>query len=466
MTRHCVLVSALGASLLCSCAAPRYQTPATERVVSWATNPDADSAWPTPTWWVGFNSAELNDLITRASADNHGLRAAALRIVQAEAQAEVAGAPRFPSLKLDGSVSDQSDRYQAGLSASYQLDLFGEIRSSAASASQRLQSSRYDRQTVALTLYADVAAAYFQVLFVRDRLRLAKARLENIQRVLKLIETQKKFGYVSGLEVTQQRTAFVSQQAAIPELRQAERIALNTLALLLARAPENFQVLGNTLSGLTVPAATAGMPSGLLQRRPDVRKAESDLKASNYDIGAAVAARFPSIQLSASGSSASDTLRGLLGAGTFAYSLGASLTEPLFDGGRLQAQEKSARARNMELAENYGQIVIAAFTDAENALSAVEHNQLQYEFVQEAYTLAQQSYRIAENRYRAGTSDFLTVLDAQRTLFQAEDSLTQAILARFSAAVGLYKALGGGWDGVLPTIPGAQLMASHSARGM
>ena len=425
----------------------------------------AADVWPDREWWRGFNSRELDELIAQGVEGNRNLRAAVARIRQAEAQAKIAGAELYPWLSASGSNSrtKRAPRNPSGtstsrggqgfttwtgtLTASYQVDLFGENSATEDAALTRLESSQYDRQTVALTLVADIASTYFQVLAVRERRRLAEETLGNAASILELLEQRQRAGTVSDLEVAQQRSAVATQRAAIPSLLLSERQSLNALAVLLGRPPEQFGIETRTLTDMRLPPVVAGLPSGLLERRPDLRKAESDLRAANLDIAVARAQRFPSISLTADGGTTSAALSGLLGPGSFFYTLTASLAAPIFQGGKLQGQEELTRARFDELIETYTQAILAAFQDVENALSSVEQNGEQYKFNRAAYDQAREAYRLADVRFRVGTTDFLNLLEAQRTVFQAADAVAQAEAARYSALVSVYKALGGGWDG-------------------
>jgi len=462
--RAVVAVSVLALLGACSLG-PAYEKPSVETPPRFDAAAEAAGIWPDSGWWRGFGSRELDALIAQGVEGNRNLRAAVARIRQAEAQARIAGADLYPALSagLSDSRAKRAPRnpsstttsrggsgvttWTGSLTASYQVDLFGENSATADAAATRLESSRYDRETVALTLVSDIASTYFQVLTVRERRRLAEETLGNATSILELLEQRQRAGTVSDLEVAQQRAAVATQRAALPALQLAERQSLNALAVLLGRPPEQFGVETRTLSDMRLPPVVAGLPSGLLERRPDLRKAESDLRAANLDIAAARAARFPSISLTADGGTVSGALSGLFGPGSFFYTLTASLTAPIFQGGRLQGQEDLSRARFEELIETYSQSILAAFQDVENALSAVEQNGEQYNFSRAAYDQAREAYRLADIRFRVGTTDFLSLLEAQRTVFQAADAVAQAEAARYSALVGVYRALGGGWDG-------------------
>lgn len=435
-------------------------------------DPTQTAAVPDSQWWLRFGNTELDALIAEARANNHNLKATIARVLQAEAQANVARGALLPSVEASASAS-RSEResqtlsndglvigtsrttstFGANLRASYQLDFFGQQQSQADAARERLHGAQYDGMTVEITLIADVASTYLQVLSARERLFLAESRLANAEKILALLETQRRVGTVSDLELAQQRGAIASQRASLPGLRLSERQSLNALAALVGRAPEGFDVESRRLADVTLPRVGAGIPSELLTRRPDLRSAEADLNAANFDLAAAKAARLPSFSLTAQGGSSSNMVSELLSAGTLFYSLGASASQTLFNGGRLTNQERGARASYRAALETYRQAVLNALRDTENALVAVSENGHQYALAQEAYDQAEYAYKLAEMRYRAGAESFQTMLTAQNSVFQTQDSLVQAGLTQYSAVIGLTQALGGGWDGVTPEPP-------------
>lgn len=429
-----------------------------------ATLASAETPLPDARWWAQFQSTELNDLIAEAFANSHTLKAAVERVLQAEASAKIARSALFPSLNggvsatrnyrdLPGGGGTTTTSYQGSLQAAYQVDLFGELRDNAGAGQARLLSSIYDQQTVAITLVSNVVTTYLQTLSFRERRALAEKRIQNVRAILEVLENQRRVGVLSDLELAQQRSALASQEASLPTSRLNERQSLNALAVLLGRTPEGFDIKAQSLADVQAPRIGAGIPSALLVRRPDLRRAESDLKAANFDVAAARAARFPSINLTGQGGSASAALDTLFSSGTFFYSVAASAAETIFAGGRLQGQEQLARGRYREVLQNYRQAVLAAFSDVETALTAVRENNLSYGYIREAYDQAETAYRLAELRYRSGIVDFQTVLNAQNTAFQAEESMVQSEFTRFNAVVTLAQALGGGWDGMTPEPP-------------
>jgi multidrug efflux system outer membrane protein len=461
MTRKIVALATAG--LLAGCSmTPQYVRPELPEPAAWQNGQAAaaDAAEPSPEWWKSFTSAELDRLEGTAAQNSHDLKAAVSRVAEAQAQAKVAGSALYPSLVAGGSAtrvqstsSPHASRkpaatlYTGTLTASYEVDFWGKNRAAANSADELVTASRYDRETVELTVLSNVASTYFEILTLDDRLKIARDSLANANTVLSVIEAQARLGKISDLELAQQRTAVAGFQSAIPALEQQKAQALDALAVFLGSAPEGFGVNVTTLAGLTLPAIAAGLPSSLLERRPDVQKAEADLRSANQDIGFARAQLLPSIDLTAQGGVASAALNTLMNPASMLYTLAASITAPLFTGGKLTGQVDLARARDEELAQVYQQTVISAFRDVEDALAAASDLALVEQAQQAQVDAAQQAYRLADMRYRAGLTDYLTMLVTQSTLYQAEDALAQTRLARFNAAVSLYKALGGGWGG-------------------
>ena len=407
-------------------------------------------------WWQGFGSDELAALVATALEGNPDLAIAIRRIEQAEAQARVAGAPLFPLLNLNAGSSraesraagasrfSANDASNLSLSASYEIDFWEKNASGARAAQSSLAASRYDAETARLTLLAGVANAYFQVLSVRDRLRLARDNVAIAERVLAVVNSRVKFGNASALDLNRQQTAVLTQRVALPPLELQERQSLAALALLLGRAPEGFDVKAASVTALGVPLASPGMPAELLLRRPDLASTEAQLAAANASIGAARAALLPTISLTSSLGLASSELLSLASP-TRSLSLGSTLLQPIFNAGRLQAQVDIATARQGELVESYRRAILAALADVENSLAAAARTADQEVLQQQARDGARRALDLAELRYKAGADDLLSVLDAQRTLFSAQDQTAQVRLSRLQASVALYKALGGGW---------------------
>jgi len=238
----------------------------------------------------------------------------------------------------------------------------------------------------------------------------------------------------------------LSQRAALLPLEQQERQTLAALAILLGRLPEGFELQARSLTPLAVPSISPGLPAELLVRRPDLAAAEAQLAAANADLSAARAALLPSIQLTGSAGVASGALLAFASGPTSALSLAASVLQSIFDGGRRRGQVALAESRERELVEGYRKAILAAFADVENALAATSRLAQRETLQGQVQERSREALRLAEVRYREGADDLLSVLDAQRTLFDAQDQLAQTRLARLEAAVSLYKALGGGWQ--------------------
>jgi NodT family efflux transporter outer membrane factor (OMF) lipoprotein len=415
--------------------------------------PTDASTWPEANWWQGFDSAELDQLIADAQAQNLDLAIAAARILQAEAQARAAGSVLLPSVDLRAGAtqsgafdSTNSQSFSVSLGASYEVDFWGRNAADVRAAEASLRASQYDRETVALTVIASTASTYFQLLSLRDRVAIAKRNLENAQGVLKITEARVNAGVAVPLELAQQRANVAGQEANIPQLEQQERETRAALALLLGRPVQGFDVGATTIAGIEAPTVAPGLPSELLARRPDVRRAEAQLVAADANIAAARAAFFPSISLSGSLGASSAALASLFNPSNIAYSIGASLLQTIFDGGQRQANLDATVAQRKETLLSYRGAVIAAFSDVDVALGAVASLEARERASQVQADEAREAFRIAELRYRAGVEDFLSVLDAQRSLNSAEDQLAQAKLARLQAAVTLFRVLGGGWS--------------------
>lgn len=425
----------------------------------WTEQPGPAAATPLPdTWWQSFGSPALDALVAEALVASPDLQVQAERVLQAELALRQTRASLFPWLTLDADSgwrrADAGDRGAStvtetkttslGLSASYEVDLWGRVAANVGSARASLNATRYDRDSVRLSLAASVATTYFQLLTLQERLEIARQNLAIAERVLRVVEARYRNGAASALEVSQQRTTVLTQRAAIEPLEVSVRQTRSALAILLGRNPQDAAPEFERLEALAIPTVTPGLPAELLLRRPDLASVEASLAAASADIAAARAALLPSISLSAGGGVASSLLLSLADPGT-TVSLSASLVQTIFDGGRLQAAVDIARSRQRELLESYRSAIITALKEVEDALGNASRDANQEAAQREILAEAQRALRLAELRYREGAADLLTVLDAQRTLFSAQDQLAQLRQARLTDAVGLYKALGGGW---------------------
>ncbi len=418
------------------------------------------NAPPKLDWWRGFRSKELTDLIEEAQTSNFDIAVAVARIIQADATSKIAGAPLLPNVDLranatrtrssqasSGGGGGPSERvsYQAALNASYELDFWGKNRAASEAAQENAIAARFDRDTVAVSSVVSVATAYFLVLSSQDRLRIARQNVEAASRVLTLIRQRFDAGTASALEVAQQETLVATQRAAIPPLDQALRQNVATLALLVGRAPAFVKVRGGSLFRLGIPTVTPGLPSELLVQRPDIRSAEAQLASADASVTAARAAFFPSITLTGQYGIASTALKNLFTPQAIFYQIAAGLTQPVFDGFRLEGALEQARGRQLELLGTYRKTVVSAFVDVERALIAVADTAELERLQQQVVTSSRQAFSIAESRLREGTVDLTTVLVTQQALFTAQDNQVEARLARLQAVLSLFQALGGSW---------------------
>jgi outer membrane protein, multidrug efflux system len=417
---------------------------------------------PTLDWWHGFRSRELTVLMEEAQRVNLDIAAAVARFIQADAQARIAGAALLPNVSGTGSESYSRTsgssasgltnggrevvNYQSSLSASYEIDFWGKNRDAAQVAEETAIANRFDRDVVALTTLTSVANAYFQVLASQDRIRTAQHNIASATRILDAIKERFKAGTLTDLEVAQQESVLANQKALVPPLRQTLAQNVNALATLVSRPPESVHVTGGSLDQIGSPRVTPGLPSELLTQRPDIRRQEAQLASATANVGNARAQFFPSIQLTGQGGYQSSALVSLFQPHAAFFNMVGSLTQPIFDGGRILGNFEFTKARQDELLQTYRKTVVSAFGDVDNALVAIRETTVRLKLQREVVAASRRAFQLSEQQLRAGTADIVTVLNTQLTLFQAEDALWQAQLARLLAIVSLYQALGGGWE--------------------
>ena len=460
-------LAGLGLALLAGCAlGPRYRRPGIAAMPARFVTPAPPAApvWPAQGWWRGFGSPTLDRLIGQAEAHNFDIRVAIAQELQANAQTTIAGAPLLPSLSggPGGTWSKGSSRtsaggqashpggtysrqFQLGFNASYELDLWGKNRAALQSAQASLLASRFNRQTVALTVVSSVATTWFTALALEDRLAIAERNLADARAILAAVEGQLAAGTTTALAIAQQRALVAAEAATIPNFRSQIRQEILALGILVGTPPEAISVPAGTLASLHFPVVAPGLPSALLRRRPDVAAAEATLIADNANIRSARAALFPSITLTGAGGWESLALSSLFAPGSTFGTLAASLTQTLFDNGAKAAQVRSARGQYAQALALYEKSVVQAFTDVETALTAYRYATTQERLQRQAVAVAQTAANIAQAQLAAGTTDVTTVLSTEQTLLSDEDTLAQIRLARILALVSLYKALGGGW---------------------
>jgi outer membrane protein, multidrug efflux system len=456
----------------------------------------ADAATPTLDWWRSFRSRELTGLMEEALTANFDIAVAIAQITQADAQVRIAGAPLLPSLSLGGTgtatgagaaaaglsstgttsttgttsvgstgVSSGgggsffSRTYTTSLSASYVLDFWGKNRSALNAAIETAISQRYNKEVVEITTLSSVANTYFQILASRDRLRIARRNLADSSGILNLIKQQFEAGTASDLNVAQQEALVEQVRATIPPLQETLDQNTAALAVLIGKAPEHFNTRGPGMGAVGVPRVTPGLPSDLLNRRPDIKQAEEQLKSAGYSVESARASFFPTITLTGTPGFRSTALASLFGPGAWFYTAAASLSQPIFDGGVLLGTFEQEKGLQAQMLQAYRKAVLNGFSNVEQALIAVEQTTAQERIQQNVVKASRRAFDLSKQQMTQGTVNMVTLLQVEQTLFTAEDQLAQDQLARLLAVVSVFQALGGGWPPTTPAQAQAQVRA-------
>lgn len=414
-------------------------------------------------WWRLFGSDELNRLEQTALANNHDLKAAVARVQQAEASAGEAAGALLPS--IDAAARGQSTQpnggignrvplpdgksqrlYQIGPIASYEVDFWGKNKATMQSALATGQSSAYDRETVAMTMTADLASTYLQYLALCDRLTVAISNVQNVTEVLATVQKRFAIGEGTDIEVQQQATALEQARAVVPTIALAKEQSKLSLATLAGLNPDGLTLTATSLTSVTLPVAPKTMPSSLLTQRPDIRKAEFDLISANADIAAARGRLLPSFQLSAETGYGANYLGSVFTPLGWYSILSASISGVIFDNGKSLSDIELRKAVYSERSEAYRERVLESVRDVETALATIRLTAEVETAQQAALERANRAYQLAQMGLQLGTSDYITILDTERTRYQIEDSRVQAHVDRLNAAVSLFRSLGGSTD--------------------
>jgi len=444
--------------------APKYERPAAPVAQSFPEMPQVGgTALPTATgeapaniaWQRFFADARLRQLIELSLANNRDLRVAILNIEQARAQYRIARADRLPTVSAAVTGSRQTtgedqpiaSAYQAGLTVSaFELDLFGRVRNLSEAALAQFLATEEARKATHISLIASVANSYLTLLADDELLAITEQTLKTREESLRLTQLRFENGVSSKLDLQLSASLVETARATLAQLRRLRQQDNNLLTLLVGQPIPADLPQGATLATTELPDLPAGLPSDLLTVRPDIRSAEQQLIAANANIGAARANYFPRISLTGSAGSVSDELSGLFKSGTFGWSFAPQAILPIFDYGRVRAGVESAQAGRDIAVAQYERSIQTAFREVADALAgqATYSEELR---AQRAVAAAEQDrFNLSDLRYRSGAASQLDLLDAQRSLFQAQQAAVNANLARLQNQVTLYRVLGGGWS--------------------
>ncbi len=410
-------------------------------------------------WWRQFNDPVLEKLIVEALANNKSVKIAAANVDRASGILMTTRSAFFPQITYGGTYQraleskntvntlvpqDPYNTYQAVGSASWEIDLWGRIRRLSESAKASLYSTIEARRGVILSLITGIASSYIQLRALDEQLNIARETLKTYQESVRIFELQNKYGQVSGMTVQQARSQYETAAAQIPQIEVQIAQTENALSILLGRNPGPVE-RGAKLSELKMPAIPAGLPSDILERRPDILQAEQSLIAANAQMGAAKALFFPRISLTGAAGFASEELSALWLGSSKLWNFAGTVTGPIFTGGNILGQFRQSQASREAALLTYQQTVQSAFADVENALIARKKIVEQLGAEQRKVAAFKEYERLAELQYNAGYTPYLTVLNAQQELFPAELQCVQTNASTFIAVVNLYKAFGGGW---------------------
>lgn len=435
---------------------PNYKQPELDLPTGQAA--DNFSIFTNAQWWTVFDDEVLNQLETEALAYNKDLQAAVARVDEARAAVGIATADQLPSLsaaaqsgRAGSKAGSGESQSTANVSVSFELDLWGKYRRLSEAARAQLLASEAARDTVRLTLTADVAKNYFALRMLDAQLEIAQRTLKARQENVRIYTSRYKNGYSTEVDLKRVEANMASVQAQEQQLRLKISQTETALSVLVGKSPrqiaEGATPRGKKLAEITlIPNVPEGLPSDLLARRPDVRSAEGRLIAANANIGAARAAYFPSIPLTVSAGYASGALNNLFTGSSGVWAIGGQLLAPIFEGGKIRAQNKQAEAQYREMLATYEKTVQGAFKEALDALSANRINREIFESYNQQTVAMQRSYDLTKKQEDAGLIGVTDLLSVEENLLSAEMNLASARNDELAAVVNLSKALGGGWN--------------------
>ena len=448
---------------------PKYQKPTAQAPAQWSVQGPWQAAAPSDslpkgTWWSLFNTTELNSLEQQAVTANQSLEAARDRLNQARAFARVQSSRLFPQTNVGPSAerqlysgnrptlgspilpsADTEYTYAIPFNINYEVDLFGAVRRNLESANAQLQASAADLENVRLVMTSELAADYFSLRELDTEIGVVRQALEFQQKDYDLVVRREQGGVASGLDVSQQATVLDATRAQLELLREQRAQYLHAIAVLVGQPASTFQLAEHPLD-TAPPVIPTGVPSDVLQRRPDIATAERQMASANAQFGVAKAAFYPVISLFGTGGASSRDIASLISAPSAIWALGGQAVQPLFNGGRNRANLAGAKANYDQTVANYRQNVLVAFQQVEDALSNLNTLQSAAASQEKAVDDAQRALNIANNRYVGGITTYLDVVTAEETLLSNQRLMTQIRGQQMVNSVYLAKALGGGWN--------------------
>jgi outer membrane protein, multidrug efflux system len=442
---------------------PNYQRPVVQPPTAYrdlSENPQLQAqaaSYADLPWWQVFQDPQLQELIRTALKQNYDLQLATERINAARAQVAVTRSSLFPQVQGNGNFAGGKEgNFQTNFNfltltadAAFQLDLFGKLRRATEASRAQLLATEDARQTVILTLVSDTASDYFTLLQLDLQLQITRETVKTQEDSVKLTTFRVEHGVATKLDVLQAQQVLDSANATIPDLERLIAQEENAISILLGNYPQAVARGRPLVDQPLPPDVPPGLPSALIERRPDIREAEQKLVAANAEIGAAKAEFFPQISLTGSGGGSfgrSSAFSGLMASQLGIWAYGVQVTQPLFTGGALTGNLRLAKSQHEQALISYRQAIQRAFGDVSDAL--IGYEKFHQVRVRQEDTVAdlQESVRLSNMRYKGGTTTYLEVLDGQRSLFSAELTLAQARGIEYQSLVQLYRALGGGWQ--------------------
>jgi len=461
LSRWMTAMMALGIVAGCK-VGPNYHRPVVQPPTAYrdlSENPQISSqaaSYADLPWWQVFQDPQLQELIRTAIKQNYDLQLATERINGARAQLAITRSNLFPQVQGNGNFSGGKDNFQTKSNfllltadAAFQLDFFGRLRRANEAARAQLLATEDARQTVILTLVSDVASDYFALLQLDLQLQITRETVKSQEDSVKLTKLRVDHGVATKLDVLQAQQVLDSANAQIPDLERQIAQEENAISILLGNYPQAVPRGRPLVEQPLPPEVPPGLPSSLIERRPDIREAEQILVAANAEIGVAKAQFFPQISLTGSGGGSfgrSSAFSSLLSSQAGIWSYGAQVSQPIFTGGALRGNLRLAKSQHESALITYRQTIQRAFGDVSDAL--IGYEKLHQVRLRQEDTVKdlQESVRLSDMRYRGGTTTYLEVLDGQRSLFSAELTLAEARGTEYQSLVQLYRALGGGWQ--------------------